>query len=217
MASGHARSIPLQSNHSADFCFMRCLLSNLLHRPNLKAALVLGMLLAIARVVPAQAVEAGERGAEIAPFAQYAIVSPDWGGTHDLGYTVGVDYTRFIRSILQPSLELRMTRANGATVNEQTYSGGLKLQTTFHGIRPYMTVLAGKGFIVFDQPINNYTSDNSFIFSIGAGALLPVGHHMDLRLDFTHQNWNIDPQTLTPVTLGVGIAYRIPFHNGRTE
>jgi hypothetical protein len=217
MASGLARSFPLQVANAPTDSFPRCLLSNLLHRPILKAALVLGTLLATARFAPAQALEAGQRGAEIAPFAQYTIVTPDWGETHDLGYTVGVDYTRFIRSILQPSLELRMTSANGATVDEKTYSGGLKLQTTIHGIRPYMTVLAGQGFITFNQPINNYLGDNSFIFSVGAGALFSAGHHVDLRLDFTHQNWNIDPQTLTPVTFGVGIAYRIPFHNGRTE
>jgi len=196
---------------------MRCLLSNLLHRPILKAALVLGMLLSIARAAPAQALDAGERGTEIAPFAQYTVVAPDWGEDHDFGYTVGVDYTRFIRSILQPSLELRMSSVTGPTVGEKTYSGGLKLQTTIHGIRPYMTLLAGKGFITFDNPINNYISDSSFIVSAGCGVLFSAGHNVDLRLDFTHQNWNLDPQTLTPVTLGVGIAYRIPFHNGRTE
>jgi hypothetical protein len=218
MASGLARSFPLQAANAPTGSFLRCLLSNLLYRPMLKAALVLGMLLAIARVAPAQALEAGERGAEIAPFAQYTMVTPDWGDDHDFGYTVGVDYTRFIRSILQPSLELRMTRATGSTVGEKTYTGGLKLQTTIHRIRPYITLLAGKGFITFDHPVYpNYLGDDSFIFSVGAGALLPVGHHVDLRLDFTHQNWNIGPQTLTPVNLGVGIAYRIPFHKGRSD
>jgi hypothetical protein len=192
-------------------------LSNLFQSPILKAALVLGSLIAAVRIVPAQALEAGDRGAEIAPFAQYTIVTPDWGPDNNLGYTVGIDYTRFLRSIVQPSLELRMTSANGSTVGEKSYSGGLKLQTTIHRIRPYLTVLAGQGYITFNHPLNNYLNDNSFIFSVGGGALFSAGRHVDLRLDFTHQNWNIGPQTLTPVTLGIGMAYRIPFHNGRAE
>lgn len=192
-------------------------MSNLLHRPIRKVALVLGIVLATARVAPAQALEAGQRGTEIAPFAQFTIITPDWGPVDNRGYTVGADYTRFIRSIVQPSIEIRMTAANGSTVGEKTYSGGLKLQTRIRGVRPYVTILAGKGFITFTQPINNYLGDNSLIYTLGGGAAFAAGRHMDLRLDFTHQNWNIGPQTLTPITLGAGLAYRIPFHNGRTE
>lgn len=197
---------------------MRCPLPNLLHNPIAKAALVLGSLLATARVAPAQAAEAGGRGAEIKPFAQYSIVSPDWAGAHDFGYTFGVDYTRFTSSFLQPSLEFRTTSATGPTVNEKTYSGGFRLQTTIHGIRPYMTVLGGKGTIYFNHPVYaNYLSDTSFVLSLGGGALFYAGHNIDLNIDFSHQNWNIEPQTLTPITMGVGIAYRIPFHTRRTE
>jgi hypothetical protein len=189
----------------------------LMHCSICKTAFLLATLMATARIASAQAVVTGQRGAEIAPFAQTTLLDPDWGPTHNVGYTVGVDYTRFIRSIVQPSLELRMTNANGATVGEHTYTGGLKLQTAIHGIHPYATILAGKGFIDFTHPINGYISDDSFIYSLGAGAEFTIRSQWALRLDFTHQQWNIGPQTLTPVTLGVGIAYRIPFHNGREE
>jgi hypothetical protein len=159
-----------------------------------------------------------QRGAEIAPFAQTTLIQPDWGSTNNLGYTVGLDYTRFIRSIVQPSLELRMTAANGSTVGEHSYTGGLKLHTPgLRAIHPYITVLGGKGFITFTHPINGYISDDSFISSLGAGADVTVHSQWDLYLDFTHQWWNLDPQTLTPVTLGVGIAYRIPFHSVREQ
>jgi hypothetical protein len=192
-------------------------LPNLFHASIPKVAIILGILIATARVAPAQALETADRGSEITPFAQYTVLSPDWGGTKNIGYTVGLDYTRFIRSIVQPSLELRASDAGGSTVGEHSFIGGLKLQTTIHRIRPYATFLAGKGFITFDQPINGYISDNSFIVSLGAGAIFTIHSQLDLRLDFTHQQWNIDPQTLTPATLGIGIAYRIPFHNGRVE
>ncbi len=196
---------------------MRPSLPNPFNHSILQVALVLGTVFASARIAPAQALEAGQRGAEVAPFGQYTMLSPDWGSQHNFGFTVGIDYTRFIRSILQPSLEARMTSANGPTVGEKTYTGGLKLQTRIHGVRPYVTLLAGTGFITFTHPNGNYLGDSSVIYSAGGGALFSAGRHLDLRLDYTYQFWNIGPQTLTPTTIGIGVAYRIPFHNGRSE
>jgi Outer membrane protein beta-barrel domain len=182
-----------------------------------KSAFFIAVLVATVRFAPAQALVSAQRGAEIVPFAQTISLNPDWGPTANVGYTVGIDYTRFIRSIVQPSLEIRMTSANGETVSERSYIGGLKLQTTIHGIRPYGTFLAGRGNIFFTDPIAGYLSDNSFIYSLGGGADFTIHSQWDLRVDFTHQQWNIDPQTLTPTTLGIGVAYRIPFHNGRVQ
>jgi hypothetical protein len=182
-----------------------------------KSAILLAVLVAASQAASAQALETAQRGTEIAPFAQYTVLTPDWGTTNDTGYTAGLDYTRFIRSIVQPSVEFRYTTATGQTVNEHIYSTGLKLQTTIHHIRPYFTALAGKGFIDFDHPANGYISDSSVVYSLGGGALFSVGRQINLRLDYTHQNWNIGPETLTPATFGVGFAYRIPFHNGRVE
>ncbi len=190
---------------------------HLFHSSIRKTAIILGILIAASRIAPAQALESGQRGAEIAPFAQYTLLSPDWGPDNNIGFAAGIDYTRFIRSIVQPSLELRYTNANGSAVGEHTYTGGLKLQTTIHHIHPYVTILAGKGFIDFTHPANGYISDSSFVVAYGGGAIVPVRSNIDLRLDFSRQQWNIDPQTLTPTTFGVGVAYRIPFHNGRTE
>ena len=187
------------------------------HRSIWNAACLCALLLASSQIAPAQAMEAAQRGGEIAPFALTTLLSPDWGPTTNVGYTVGVDYTHFIRSIVQPSLELRMTSANGSTVGERSYIGGLKLQTTIHGIHPYFTLLGGEGRITFTNPTNSYVGDNTFIYSLGAGAIIPIHSQLDLRLDFTHQQWNINPQTLTPVTLNVGIGYRLPFHNGRVQ
>lgn len=188
-----------------------------IHSRILKSLLLLGALFTSARLAPAQALVTAQRGAEITPFAQTTLIDPDWGPSHNLGYTAGLDYTRFVRSIVQPSLEMRMTSANGSTVSERSYVGGLKLQTSFRGIRPYATFLAGYGDIYFTHPINGYLSDNSFVYSVGAGAEFSLGYHLAARFDFTHQQWNIDPQTLTPVTLGVGLSYRVPFRSDRVE
>jgi opacity protein-like surface antigen len=169
-------------------------------------------------VVSAQAIVTAQRGVGITPFAQVTLIRPDWGQTNNLGYTAGIDYTRFIRSsIVQPSLELRYTRANGVTVNERTYTAGIKLQTTIHGIHPYATFLAGHGNIDFKHPHGNYNGDNSIIYSLGGGAEYNVTPQWKLRLDFTSQHWSIVPQTLTPMTFAVGIAYGVPFHNRRVR
>lgn len=161
--------------------------------------------------------ETAQRGAEITPFVRTALLHPDYGGTSNLGYTLGVDYTRSVRSIVQPSLEVRMTYANGDTVGERTYIGGLKLQTTIRGIRPHFTLLGGEGQITITHPINSYVADNTFVYSVGGGAAFTIHSQLDLRLDFTSQQWNIDSLTLSPTTFGVGVAYRVPFHKGRVH
>jgi hypothetical protein len=193
-------------------------LFNLPHGFVRKSFFLVGILATSARIAPAQALVTAQRGAEIAPFAQTVLLSPDWGQTNNIGYTVGIDYTRFIRSIVQPSLELRMTSASGTTVNEQSYLGGLKLQPpAIHRVHPYVAILGGRGFIDFNHATNGYTGDNSFVFSIAGGARFPITSQLDLTVDYSWQQWNLDPQTLNPTTLGVGVAYRIPFHSGRVQ
>jgi hypothetical protein len=187
---------------------------NLLRRSTPKAALVLGVLFAATQVASAQAVVTGQRSAELAPFAMTTLITPDYGQAHNIGYTVGVDYTRFLRSIVQPSIEFRYTHANGSQVNESSYGGGLKLQTTIRNIHPYATVLIGQGNITFVHAVNSRI-DNSTMFSIGGGADFNVTRQWKLRADFTDQHWSLDPGSLTPMTFAVGIAYSVPFH-GRT-
>jgi hypothetical protein len=177
-----------------------------------KVLSVTGFLVLTAQFVQAQASLSASRSAEIAPFVQTTLLAPDWGPTNNLGYTVGIDYTRFIRSIVQPSLEIRMTSANGSTVNEHTYTGGLKLQTTIRRVHPYGTFLLGVGDIHFNHPIATYMGDNSSIYALGGGTDLDLTSHLSVRVDFSHQNWNLSHQTLSPLAVGTGFSYRIPFH-----
>jgi hypothetical protein len=192
---------------------------NLLHRSPIQSAILLGFFLATPRFASAQAMVTAQRGAEIAPFVQTTVLSPDWGPTYNFGYTVGVDYTRFIRSIVQPSLEFRMVSANGNTANELSYVGGLKLETSVHGIHPYFTFLAGDGIITFANPNVNYVgpTNSFFIYSLGGGAEFNIKSQWKLRVDITQQTWNIDPEVLTPTAVNVGIAYRLPVSLGRVK
>jgi len=189
----------------------------LLNHWTMKSAILLGVCLAATAVASAQAVETAQRGAVLTPFFQTTILRPDWGQPNNMGYTVGVDYTRFLRSILQPSLELRYTTANGSVVSEHSFIGGLKLEASIFGIHPYATLLAGNGDITFTHPIGNYYGDNSFVYSLGGGAEFKLYSSLKLRADFTQQHWDLDPYILTPMTFSVGLAYGLPFHRGPIE
>lgn len=173
------------------------------------------MLLAGAALVSgAQAIPTLQRGAELAPFVQTTVVNPDWGQTHNLGFTAGFDYTRFTPGIVQPSLEFRMTTANGRTVNETTYLGGFKFQTAIHGVHPYALVLGGKGIIGFNYFYNGgIKGDDSAVYAFGGGAEVNVLRSWKVRADYTTQRWNFDPNTLSPSTFGFGIGYTVPFRN----
>jgi opacity protein-like surface antigen len=182
-------------------------------RRALTLTLLFGATAAAVKHAGAQAIPTMERGAEFAPFVQTTILNPDWGQTHNLGYTVGFDYTRFIPTLVQPSLEFRMTHASGRTVNQTTYLGGLKFQTTIHGVHPYGVVLAGKGIITFNYFYNGgLKGDDSAVYAYGGGAEFNVKRSWKLRAEYTQQHWNLDPNTLTPSAFGFGLAYSVPFH-----
>jgi len=162
----------------------------------------------------AQAIPTVERGSEFAPFAMATSLNPDWGQTNNLGFTAGFDYTHFIPGIVQPSAEFRITHAAGRTVNESTYLGGFKLQTTIRNLHPYAIVLAGKGIITFNYFYNGgLKGDDSAVYAYGGGLEFKPLRSWKVRAEYTQQHWNLDPNTLTPSALGVGIAYTVPFHN----
>lgn len=173
---------------------------------------LLAALVGAATHVSAQALPTVQRGAEFDGFAQGTMLNPDWGQTHDYGFSLGIDYVRFVSRFVQPALELRFTRAIGRTVNESTYLGGLKLQTSIHGIHPYALVLAGKGIIHFNYTGVGESSDDSFVLGLGGGAEFNLTRALRLRADFVSQHWNLDPETLTPAALNVGVTYVLPIH-----
>jgi len=184
----------------------------LFFRRSLLLLLLNGALAGAAIQATAQAIPTVRRGAQFTTFAQATILSPDWGQTKNHGYSLGFDYTRFVPAFIQPALEFRFTRATGRTVNEKTFLGGGKFQTTFHGIQPYAVALLGKGFISFNYNNPGGQSDSSIVYGLGGGAEYNVTPLLKLRADFVHEHWNLDPNTLTPTTLNFGVAYTVPFH-----
>lgn len=186
---------------------------HLLYR-HVRWSLLLLSLSAAPRLAHAQALITAGRQNALTPFGQVTLLAPDWGPTKNTGYTIGVDYTHFIRFPLQPSIEVRASGADGQTVNEHSYLGGFQLQLPFHGIYPYATFLGGYGGIHYNYYNGGYTGDHSMIYSLGGGADIPLVRSLRLRLDYARQSWNIAPQTINPVTLSAGFAYSLG--GGRT-
>ncbi|HEY1160579.1 MAG TPA: hypothetical protein VGE83_08110 [Terracidiphilus sp.] len=184
-------------------------------------AMCLGVWTTGTGVAAGQARVIGQRESEIAPFAQATYMHPDYSQPANLGYTGGVDATPFMFRGLQLALELRFTGDSGSIAHEYTCSGGLKAATTFHGIRPYATLLRGLDIIYFTNPIATpkgpYARDSSRMFSVGGGAEFDVGPSWQVVVDYSKQYWALDSPLIRPVAFSLGVAYRIPFRHGKMK
>jgi len=190
-------------------------MTNLLHRSIRNAALLSGIVLGAVHAAAGQAVATGGRGAELSPFAFATVVAPDYGQPHNVGYTLGIDYTHFIRFILQPSVEVRFARASGQQINENSFGGGLKFHTNIGRVRPYAAALIGQGNLTFHHMGVNTKIDKSTAFWYGGGAEYEVNSQWRIRGEFMQQYWDLAPGSITPSTFSVGFAYTIPFRHGR--
>jgi Outer membrane protein beta-barrel domain len=184
---------------------------NPLNRCKSQLALALGLLLAAPSAASAQANVTATRGAEIVPFALTSSVSPDWYPKRNLGFTLGVDYTRLFNRLVQPSLELRYTNADGQNAGEQSFTAGLKLATKLRFVHPYFTLLGGTGLITLHNPAG-YPTDNAYIYAFGGGAEVDVYRNWRVAADYQQQNWDLEPVKLTPTIFSLGVSYSIPFH-----
>src|ERR1700704_1135018 len=72
----------------------------------------------------AQATPVRSRAAELSGFVGYTNLTPDYGGGHVSGITVGANYMKYL-PWLSPALEVRFKSApGGAAVGERTFGGG---------------------------------------------------------------------------------------------
>jgi hypothetical protein len=169
-----------------------------------------------------QARTAARRSAEITAFGQVTYRQPDWGADKNWGATAGTALTPFIPLWIEPSLELRVGSASGDVVKERTFSGGLKLAAKVGRLQPYFVAEEGVGWIYFVHPGLNsegkpYTRDSSRIHVLGGGVEIQTARLWQIRLDFSQEYWNLKPPPIQPMTFSVGVAYRIPFKDGRIK
>ena len=183
-----------------------------------------------------QATSTAGRGAAIYVFGGAAYNQPDYGPDQykDWGFVFGGNYDRYFRVGNFPvgaGIEARMTRVTGTIVDENTWGGGLRINTEiFNRFHPFVDGLAGEGTIKFHQlpfpSIPSYTQDNGWILQYGFGIDVDLKGNWALKLDGQQQNWNLGKNfTLGPAVYSAAIVYRIPFrsyigmnsHSGREK
>jgi|KBSMisStaDraftv2_1062788.scaffolds.fasta_scaffold767614_1 hypothetical protein len=168
----------------------------------------------------AQAVPTRERKAEVTAFATYTHVTPDYGPQNNNGVTFGVGYSRYMR-FLTPAIEFRVKIANGETVDQTTYGGGIRLEHQLQNFHPYGLFLISSGNIDYHfrtPPIMSngkpYLSDSSIVYGYGGGLDYDITEHFAARGEFQAENWSLGgytPITLAPTTWSLGMVYRLPF------
>ena len=187
------------------------------------------LFLAFPPAVHAQAHETATRKTEISVFAGAQSLNPDYNGSPNVtGVFGGVNFTRYFRSIIIPSLELRGTyTGKGDVAGEKTLLGGARFDLhlrSFRRLRPYADFMVGAGEIDFAHPTQTgrgpYAHDNSVVYDYGFGLDYELGRHLAVQGEYQQQRWNLSganqsPFTLAPSIIGVGVRYRVPFkpHN----
>ena len=189
----------------------------------LKAIWMVTTLLATAITLHAQAKPTAQKTGDLSVFALYTRLTPDYGPQENNGVTFGLDYTRYPTWWVKPSIEVRAKIANGSTVDERAFGGGIRAVKPIGSFRPYVDFLISAGSINYHQvdpyilPNGKpYTSDGTVTYSFGGGLDVDVWRNFGVRGDFQFEKWHLDknPATtfdLTPYGWSLGVVYRIPF------
>ncbi len=165
----------------------------------------------------AQGLPTASKEAAISFFGTYSRVSTDRSSQKDNGLTVGFAYTRYFNRFVTPSLEVRCKIANGATVGEKTFGGGIRVEHRFKNFYPYANFFGSYGKITFINPITSvpgprYYYDDSTVYSAGAGLDYDITSNWAARVDYQFEHWHTGlHNTFTPQIFSIGILYRIPF------
>jgi hypothetical protein len=191
----------------------------------LKAIWMLATLLATASTIQAQAPPTAQKIGDLSAFVLYTRLTPDYGPTTNNGVTLGLDYTRYTRWWVKPSIEVRGKIANGSTVDERSFGGGIRAVKPIRIFRPYADFLISAGSINFHQidpyilPNGQpYTSDSTVTYSFGGGLDIDLSRNFSMRGDYQSERWHLDknpatPLDLTPSGWSLGMVYRIPFRS----
>ena len=175
----------------------------------------------------AQAVPLREKKADISVFGTYTRLKPDYGPQENNGVTFGAFYTRYWHW-LSPAIEFRVKIADGATVDQKTYGGGIRVEKQIaQRFRPFADFLVSAGTINYHQisPPNQSAppnapyvlhtySDSSVVYTYGGGLDYDVTENFSARGEFQYENWSLGkygPITLSPSMWSIGVVYRIPF------
>ncbi|MBS1823522.1 MAG: hypothetical protein JST61_16380 [Acidobacteria bacterium] len=168
-----------------------------------------------------QAVPTAQKTGDLSVFALYTRLTPDYGPTSNNGLTFGVSYLRYTRWWINPAVEFRAKIANGATVDEKTIGGGVRLEKQFKRYHPYADFLVSAGSINFHLPSPSilpdgkpYLSDGTAVYAFGGGLDYDLTSKFAFRGDYQYEKWSLDKNPATPLHLtpngwSLGVVYRI--------
>lgn len=193
--------------------------------PNFSAWVVIVSLfaLAIPKTLTAQANPAGVKKADLSAFGLYSKLTPDYGPQKNNGITFGIDYTRYTRWWVNPSIEFRAKIAHGTTVDEKSWGGGIRVEKPINHWHPYADFLLSAGTINYHLQTpailpngKPYIDDATITKSFGGGLDYDLTPRFALRGDMQFEKWHLDKYTpiyLTPYAWSAGVVYRIPFRS----
>jgi hypothetical protein len=168
----------------------------------------------------AQAIPTADKSADISVFGGYENINPAYGPDRNHGEGFGLNYTRYFKIPVEPSLEARVNLTNGTDVKERTYLVGLQARTTFfRHYHPYVDFLAGSGTIHFNTRATGYIGDNSSIYNFGGGLDVDLIRRFQFRVDYQRQLWSLGQETtsFSPDLLLIGVHYTFPFRDYKSQ
>lgn len=185
--------------------------------------LIAFLVLAIPKPLLAQANPTAVKKADLSAFGLYSRLTPDYGAQKNNGVTFGIDYTRYTRWWVSPSVEFRVKIANGTTVDEKSWGGGIRVEKPINRWHPYADFLVSSGTINYhftSPPLlpngKPYVDDATITKSFGAGLDYDVTPRFAFRGDVQFERWYLDKYLaihLTPYVWSAGVVYRIPFRS----
>jgi hypothetical protein len=172
----------------------------------------------------AQALPTATQTLTLSAFGGFSGVDVGFGGTRNLGATLGADVGFRHFAGLQPAVEVRGTYASGGHIvsNYKTLLIGGRVARTFGRIQPYADFLYGRGILDYGNggyPNANYTllytHSAGNVFSPGGGINLTVTEHIAAKIDGQYQRFATPvtaSQIIYTVPLTFGVEYRFDFN-----
>jgi len=157
----------------------------------------------------AQATYTADRVDGLSAFGAYSYLDTDYG-QNDKGYLFGADFTHSLHNrFIIPSIEARYMGSTGPGITEDSFLGGLKVETHVRHLHPYAAVFVGYGVIHYGS-VNG--SDNSIAYAIAVGADYNITRQFAVKVDAQEQFWKLGQASseLTPESISFGVLYRIP-------
>jgi len=173
---------------------------------------------AVPAISMAQASSTASRSAGISVFGGYINSNPEYGPDRNTGEALGANFIKYLPHAIAPSIEVRYNRTSGTDVNENSFLGGIRVQTDAtakYKVHPYVDVLLGSGTVHFNTSASGDTSTSSGIYDFGGGVDIDLIHRFQLKADYQYQHWKLSQpnNAFTPNLLLIGITYQFHFRD----